>query len=74
MTRHETRNTVTDSTTTGPIVQIGTASGPIIGPGPQHNDLRTGRGSRFHGDGATYIESTNATTADGVTSIPLDLI
>ncbi|MFD4904173.1 hypothetical protein [Kitasatospora purpeofusca] len=74
MTRHETRNTVTDSTTNGPVVQIGTASGPInIGPGPQYNDLRTG-GVHFHGDGATYIESVAATTADGVTSIPLDLI
>ncbi|MGY0466860.1 hypothetical protein ACW14Y_42375 [Kitasatospora sp. cg17-2] len=75
MTRHETRNTVTEATTNGPLVQIGTSSGPInIGPGPQCNDLRTGRGVHFHGDGATYVESVAATTADGVTSLPLDLI
>ncbi|MFE6869608.1 hypothetical protein ACFVFS_24025 [Kitasatospora sp. NPDC057692] len=41
MAQHETDNQVSGSTVTGPIVQIGTASGPInIGPGPQYNDLR----------------------------------
>ncbi|MFF8775093.1 hypothetical protein [Kitasatospora sp. NPDC015120] len=76
MAQQETSNTVSGSRTSGPVVQIGTASGPInIGPGPQYNDLRVG-GVHVHGDGGGYVEYGTSTVIDGrpVSSIPLDLL
>ncbi|WP_380286560.1 hypothetical protein [Kitasatospora purpeofusca] len=63
MAQQETSNNVSSSTTNGPVVQIGTASGPInLGAGPQYNDLRTGTVTTVVVDGRP------------VSSIPLDLL
>ncbi|MFE7194013.1 hypothetical protein [Kitasatospora sp. NPDC057541] len=68
MAQQETSNTVSSSRTSGPVVQIGTASGPItIGDGPQYNDMRSG---------GTYVtqgaEPMVVGSRSGVSSIPLD--